>query len=94
MAVLAECPICRRRQSLRNKVCKCGENLDKAKKAGGLNIGSPIVSPEENSALRRSQVKNLPILNLQKMSKVKGGFKKEKRDSSRFCLRQGLLLKS
>ena len=33
MAVLAECPICRRKQSAKNKKCKCGENLIKAKKA-------------------------------------------------------------
>jgi integrase len=31
MAILAECPICHRKQATRNKVCKCGENLDKAK---------------------------------------------------------------
>ena len=33
MSVLAQCPICRRRQSVRNKACKCGEDLDKAKKS-------------------------------------------------------------
>jgi len=33
MAILAECPICHRKQATRNKVCKCGENLDKAKKS-------------------------------------------------------------
>jgi len=32
MGVLAECPICRRKQSAKNKKCKCGENLIKAKK--------------------------------------------------------------
>ena len=31
MAILAQCPVCRKKQSNRNKVCKCGENLDKAK---------------------------------------------------------------
>ena len=25
MAVLAECPICRKKQAGKNKVCKCGE---------------------------------------------------------------------
>ena len=30
MAVLAECPICHTQQATRNKVCKCGENMDKA----------------------------------------------------------------
>lgn len=33
MAILAECPICHRKQSAKNKLCKCGENLDKAKRS-------------------------------------------------------------
>ena len=37
MAVLAECPTCRRKQSVKNKVCSgksgCGEDLDKAKRS-------------------------------------------------------------
>ncbi|MFC1799118.1 tyrosine-type recombinase/integrase [Thermodesulfobacteriota bacterium] len=33
MAIMAECPICRRKQSKRNKVCKCGEDLDRAKRS-------------------------------------------------------------
>ena len=33
MAVLIECPICRKKQSLRNRVCYCGENLSKARKS-------------------------------------------------------------
>jgi len=33
MAVLAECPICHRKQSNKNKKCKCGEDLDQAKRS-------------------------------------------------------------
>jgi integrase len=33
MAILAECPLCRRRQAVRNKVCICGQDLDGAKRA-------------------------------------------------------------
>jgi integrase len=33
MSVLSECPICRKKQSVKNKRCSCGENLDAAKKA-------------------------------------------------------------
>lgn len=33
MSIFAECPICRRKQSVKNKVCSCGEILDQAKKA-------------------------------------------------------------
>lgn len=33
MAILLRCPICQVLQSLKNKKCKCGENLDKAKRS-------------------------------------------------------------
>jgi integrase len=33
MAILAQCPICKRRQATKNKICKCGENLDQAKRS-------------------------------------------------------------
>ena len=33
MAILARCPACNRRQSIKNKKCKCGEDLDKAKRS-------------------------------------------------------------
>jgi integrase len=33
MSVLAECPICHKKQSLRNRLCPCGENLVKAKRS-------------------------------------------------------------
>jgi integrase len=33
MSVLAECPVCHKKQSLRNRVCPCGEDLIKAKRS-------------------------------------------------------------
>ena len=33
MAILAQCPTCRTKQKVANKRCKCGEDMDKAKKA-------------------------------------------------------------
>ena len=33
MSILAECPYCKRKQSLKNKRCKCGEDLDKLKRS-------------------------------------------------------------
>jgi integrase len=32
MAIKAECPICHRKQAVSNKLCDCGQDLDKAKK--------------------------------------------------------------
>ena len=33
MAIKAECPLCHKKQAVRNKVCACGQDMDKAKKA-------------------------------------------------------------
>lgn len=33
MAILAECPTCHRKQSTKNKLCKCSEDLNKAKES-------------------------------------------------------------
>ncbi len=37
MSILSECPVCRRKQSIKNKKCKCGEDLDKSKRGGRVN---------------------------------------------------------
>ena len=31
MSILAECPLCHKKQSVRKKFCKCGADLDKLK---------------------------------------------------------------
>ena len=33
MAILQECPICHKKQSNKNKICTCGEDLDQAKRS-------------------------------------------------------------
>ena len=33
MSILAECPICRKKQTTKKKMCSCGEDLDKAKRS-------------------------------------------------------------
>jgi len=33
MAILGECPACHKKQSVKNKRCRCGEDLDKAKES-------------------------------------------------------------
>jgi integrase len=45
MAILSECPICHTKQSHKNKKCKCGENLDKAKKSGRVCLWIDYRSP-------------------------------------------------
>ena len=34
MALLCECPACHKKQGAKNKLCSCGEELDKAKRSG------------------------------------------------------------
>lgn len=36
MAILQECPVCRNKQTAKNKKCKCGSDLDKLKKKGKI----------------------------------------------------------
>lgn len=38
MAVLTECPSCHKKQSVKNKVCKCGDDLVKAKRSRRVNF--------------------------------------------------------
>ncbi len=33
MTILAECPICHKKQAVKNRICSCGENLVKAKRS-------------------------------------------------------------
>ena len=37
MAILQQCPSCRKRQSIKNKKCNCGQDLDKAKRSNRVN---------------------------------------------------------
>ena len=70
MAILAECPICKQRQATRNKLCKCGENLDKAKRSQRVRywiayrllgkqrweaVGTSIDEAKDAEGKRRSQ---------------------------------------
>ena len=33
MAILGECPICHKKQSIKNRICSCGHDLVKAKRS-------------------------------------------------------------
>jgi len=57
MAVLAECPGCRKRQSLRNKECSCGTNLDKAKGSRRVVywIGYRVFDPHRGKIIQRRE---------------------------------------
>jgi integrase len=87
MSVLAECRFCGRKQSLRNKICKCGENLDKQKRAkqfkysityrlpGGKqvreSVGYSIKEAREADGKRKSQKRENRIWEMLPESKIK-----------------------
>jgi integrase len=61
MAILAQCPNCRNRQSARNKVCKCGQDLDKAKR--GQRVKYWIVYRMPDGKQRKEYVGSFEELN-------------------------------
>jgi integrase len=52
MAILAECPQCHKKQSIRNKACTCGKDLDKAKRAQKVRFWIDYVVPGTGKAKR------------------------------------------
>jgi integrase len=61
MAVMAECPICRKKQSAKNKRCKCGEDLDKAKRSRRVKYWISYAMPDGRQ--RRESVSAMEDLN-------------------------------
>jgi len=55
MAILAECPICRKKQSVKNKKCKCGEDLDKAKKSERVRYWIDFYIPDGDNRIHRRE---------------------------------------
>lgn len=70
MAIKAECPLCHKKQAVKNKVCACGQDMDKAKKAKKVKyhityrvngsqkqefVGYSIEDARDANAGRRSQ---------------------------------------
>jgi len=86
MSILAECPICQRKQAVKNKLCKCGEDLDKSKRSkkvrfwidfrlpGGKQrrepIGYSIQEARDADGKRRAQKKENRIFDMLPESKM------------------------
>ncbi|MBU1180837.1 MAG: tyrosine-type recombinase/integrase [Proteobacteria bacterium] len=76
MSIFAECPTCRKKQSVKNKVCGCGEGLDQAKKSERVRYWVDYYLP---SGKRRRESVGFSIKDAQaKAGKIKGQ-KKENR---------------
>jgi len=86
MSILAECPICHKKQSINRKACKCGENLDRAKRSGRVNyyvnfrlpggkqrrelVGKSIEDAKAAEGKRRAQKKEGRIFDMLPESKM------------------------
>ena len=86
MAVLAECPVCHKKQSVRIKLCHCGEDLDKAKRSkkvrfwisyrlpGGKqkreSIGFSIEEARDADGKRRTQKRENRIFDIKPDAKM------------------------
>lgn len=86
MSILVQCPICKKKQSPRNKECNCGQNMDSAKKSkkaiyyityrlpGGKQrrekIGSSYKEAVAADGKRKSQVAENKILDITKNTKL------------------------
>jgi integrase len=89
MAILAECPMCRRKQATQNKFCSCGEDLDKAKRSkrvkywiayrlpGGKQrrelVGYSIEEARDAEGKRRSQKRENRIFDIKPEAKMTFG---------------------
>jgi len=86
MAVLAECPVCHKKQSTSNRVCSCGEDLVKAKRSqrvhfwityrlpGGKqkreSVGFSIKEAQDAEGKRRSQKRENRIFDIKPDAKM------------------------
>lgn len=86
MAVLVECPICHKKQSVNSRLCACGEDLTKAKKSkrvrfwinyrlpGGKqkreSVGFSIEEAKDAEGKRRSQKRENRIFDIKPDSKM------------------------
>ncbi|MGO9370835.1 MAG: tyrosine-type recombinase/integrase [Syntrophobacteraceae bacterium] len=52
MAILAECPQCHKKQSIRNKACACGNDLDKTKRSQKVRYWIDYIVPGTGKAKR------------------------------------------
>ena len=85
MAILAECNICHNKQSIKNKKCQCGANLDNAKRAQKIRywikyrvkgvqrkeyVGMSIEEARDADGKRRGQKREGRIFDMLPASKI------------------------
>ena len=83
MAILAECPICRRKQSLKHKICKCGEDLDKAKRSQRVRYWINYTLPKDSQG-KRKQVRQFVGKSIEEARDANGKRRVQKRENRIF----------
>ena len=83
MAILIECPSCRNKQAAKNKVCKCGADLDKAKRSKKvrywISFRIPIGQDDEGKTIYKQRREFVgKSIEKARMLTASAGFKKGK----------------
>jgi len=76
MGILAECPICHTKQGSKNRVCKCGEDLIKAKKSQRVKYWISYRLPD--GKVRRESVDSMERLNGYSIEDARAALSKRK----------------
>jgi len=87
MAILAECPFCHNKQTVKNKICKCGSDLDKAKRSKKvrywISYRIPIGQNEEGKTIYK-QRRELVGKSIEKARDADGKRRVQKRENRIF----------
>ncbi|MEA2084575.1 MAG: hypothetical protein U9O82_10125 [Thermodesulfobacteriota bacterium] len=85
MAILAECPICHRKQANKNRICSCGEDIVKAKRSNRVkywitfriegkqrreSVGYSLKEAQDAEGKRKSQKRENRIFDMLPESKI------------------------
>jgi len=85
MAIIAECPICKAQRSIRKKICtKCGENLDKAKKANRLKYYIAYRIPHPKDENKQKMIRQLIGTSIKEAQDADSKRKVQKRENRIF----------
>ena len=89
MAILAECPICHQKQSIRNDVCKCGKDLNKAKQSRKVRYWISLRLPggKQRRELVYDHETKKPTTSLEYAKDAEGKRRSQKRENRIFDIK-------
>jgi len=87
MALLAECPICHKKQSTKNKLCKCGEDLDKQKRSKKVKYWIAYRLPLLPGEKKRKQCREMVGNSIEEARDADGKRRGQKRENRIFDIK-------